>query len=236
MKKLITVFLTAALLIANSAYAYEDVFGLTVEQKEGKLIVVAISDNSKTTLKINDVIVEVNGVGVKTLDEYKTFSNNKQSQYVNLRVISNGELVIRSAKNFIYEEASSQATTSTNNANTKARIEKNNEEAIIANSKVRCEKIGFKADTADYTNCVFKLYTYELDTKKPAIVQQNNTVEVQAKVIDEDAQRREKALLMMQYMNFNNKPIQLQPYQMQIRPSINTNCSTYGNQTNCTSR
>ena len=51
----------------------------------------------------------------------------------------------------------------------------------------------------------------------------------------EDAQRRAKADLMMQYLNAN-KPIQLQPYSMQFRPSINTNCSTYGNQTNCTSR
>ena len=127
MNKLITALITAALLIASSAYAYEDVFGLTVEQKEGKLIVVAISDNSKTTLKINDVIVEVNGVGVKTIDEYKTFSNNKQSQYVNLRVISNGELVIRSAKNFIYEETSNQTASSANNVNARARVEKNNE-------------------------------------------------------------------------------------------------------------
>ncbi len=54
-----------------------------------------------------------------------------------------------------------------------------------------------------------------------------------------DVDRRQRAAaILIPYLQ-NNKPYQLPMPQVQqpvIRPSVNTNCTTYGNQTNCTSQ
>jgi len=212
----------------------EDKFGLSVEQAGGKLLIIAINENSRTTLMVNDEIVEVNGRKVLAIDEYRNAINYKSAEYEYFKVIRNGDLVLRAAKNLKYQTSNTEQL----NQSSKARVDKNNEEVIIENAKVKCEKIGFKADTADFTNCVFKLYTNELDARKQVDIPTNNTADVQTRQVDEDALRREKALLMLQYLN-TNKPYQIpapQVYQLPIRPSVNTNCTTYGNQTNCTTR
>jgi len=54
-----------------------------------------------------------------------------------------------------------------------------------------------------------------------------------------DADRRQRAAAILVPYLQNNKPYQVPMPQVQqpiIRPSINTNCTTYGNQINCTSQ
>lgn len=54
-----------------------------------------------------------------------------------------------------------------------------------------------------------------------------------------DADRRQRAAAILVPYLQNNKPYQLPMPQVQqpvIRPPVNTNCTTYGNQTNCTSQ
>lgn len=70
-----------------------------------------------------------------------------------------------------------------------------------------------------------------------AIDQQNDAARKQ-EAANDAAARREKAAILMQYMN-GNKPYQLPMPQVQqpiIRPSTNTNCISYGNQINCQSQ
>lgn len=54
-----------------------------------------------------------------------------------------------------------------------------------------------------------------------------------------DAERRQRAAQILAPYLLNNKPYQVPMPQVQqpiIRPPVNTNCTTYGNQTNCTSQ
>ena len=61
----------------------------------------------------------------------------------------------------------------------------------------------------------------------------NIEMQMQQQQAQADAERRQAAMQMLN----NFKPYQMpNPYQMPIRPTVNTNCTQYGNQTSCTTR
>ena len=77
--------------------------------------------------------------------------------------------------------------------------------------------------------------TQRIKDKRDADAKEQND-EQRRQQQDQEAQNARDLAIRRQAILNTIKPIQLQPYQIPIRPTINTNCSRIGNQLNCTSQ
>jgi hypothetical protein len=240
----------------NTLYAAENIYtektnGIYVSMKSGNILIVDISDVAKNVygtqkypLQIGDQIIGRCNFEYKTLDDFKKPCAKEPTGYTSYKIIRNGEIYYRVAKDLNDNEQKQVRVISTA---PEKKDSQNIDEELITEAKNQCKKIGFKTTTSDYNNCVLKIYTTKIDKQEKSPIVQQTYIQSPTPQVDQDSLKRQeaanqealrlqRAATVMQYLN-NMKPYQLPMPQVQqpvIPPIRNTHCTTYGNDTNCT--
>ena len=147
----------------KSTYA----LGLSVEEKEGSIKVVEISPRYKTTVQINDVLLngrtglyKIKLNSVEDFDKY--ISSQKKNDVIQFAVLRNGEEIVCSVKvqplEQLLSKPSPQPLSTENRTSVPIAKIENSENLDISSEKKTCAELGFKPKSKAFSNCVVKLH------------------------------------------------------------------------------
>ncbi len=161
----------------KSTYA----LGLSVEERDNVIKVVELSPRYKTTLHVNDVLLngrsglyKIKLNSVEDFDKY--ISSQKKNDVIQFAVLRDGEEIVGSVKVQPLEQTASKPSSQTLSVENKipspiAKIE-NNVNLDMSFEKKTCADLGFKPKSQAFGNCVLKLH----NKPKEKLEEQSNVI------------------------------------------------------------